>query len=641
MPPKMLQAPFMPSDIAEPATHPDRYTDIRDRLEQRQEDLRDAREALLGARFRLQLQRRELRGTRDKTAAQAGAAFHRIRLYLLQNNIDLPPEVQQLLSDADTSRDALGIKEMDYEEAENSYNLEEWKYTEKETQFIDHLPLVTPAPPAPFPHISNAESFRHFSHDPQEIAHLVAETVGENVLLSTVQTMLPVSYTKTYVGQHLLGVGGSSTLPESLPSFEGEVTGLMPPSDVTAGLSQPTTETLLNHTRPKWSETMRFIDEWLLRSLESSELEKARLRRLIPSLELSDKDQWKLVVRYWMSDSSNGLDVHTGDTTVSDENFSQAVSSNAMKRLFEESDTVDSDTKATPAMPLLAHEQIVSAPDLADYPENIQPRDLVEKPPKHVTFLVRSSSTYSESTQHTNMTRTSSRQDCSSISTIDEGWSSTSSCDGRTVRSGKEAVEYGLQARLDAGKVTQATPCFNYGQSESERQGEMLLTAGCPRLSPANIVQLDTLRPPGDHPPLEDNEVSPLPESEPDDLSMTESAKPQDHSLLPKIIHVEPASPFQSGSYYPDAHIPPGFFVEPYIRVKSPRPWSLPLLRLTALPTPPHHSSPPIDSSHRLKDVPFVTLPDTPLRLPGPSKCSEVFLPPPYERQCDTANTMS
>jgi hypothetical protein len=58
----------------------------------------------------------------------------------------------------------------------------------------------------------------------------------------------------------------------------------------------------------------------------------------------------------------------------------------------------------------------------------------------------------------------------------------------------------------------------------------------------------------------------------------------------------------------------------PFIRVKSPEPWSLPLLRLTPLPSPDSENRSLAASLRRLENVPFVAFSDSPFRLPGPSK---------------------
>jgi hypothetical protein len=80
----------MLSDYFEPfSVDQNRFAYFLDRIEDRQENLRDARETLLGSRFRLQAQRRELLETRETAASQAGAVFNRLRQYLRELALDV------------------------------------------------------------------------------------------------------------------------------------------------------------------------------------------------------------------------------------------------------------------------------------------------------------------------------------------------------------------------------------------------------------------------------------------------------------------------------------------------------------------------------------------------------------------------
>lgn len=63
----------------------------------------------------------------------------------------------------------------------------------------------------------------------------------------------------------------------------------------------------------------------------------------------------------------------------------------------------------------------------------------------------------------------------------------------------------------------------------------------------------------------------------------------------------------------------------PFIRVKSPEPWSLPLLRLTPLPTPSSAAPWRSNNLYNLENVPFVSVSDSPFRLPGPSRLAGLF----------------
>jgi hypothetical protein len=411
----------MPSDYVEPSINQDRFVEFLECAEERQEDLRDAREALLGSRFRLQVQRRELLATRSNAASQAGAAFNRLRQYLIELGIDLPNEIELAFSEAETLRNTLGEQEVEYDEAEKAYDLEEWKYTAEETQFINDLPSSAPAPNQPdrsYAPFDRHETSLRFSFGPQDIANIVAESEGPFHLftdrsdvplegdedLSDGQSTVPGdSYqhvTNPQVSQSASTIHDvSKAYPDGLALFQELDVGRSP---------------------LKWAGTRRFIDEWLLNSLDTSILEKSRLKHSTAvGDEISYDYWWELLEQQWFLDTPEGSEYHTGDTTVSDES-SGHLSSNAMRRLFDMSDTSELDTQQFPPTPLLAQDRVIDAPELTDFPTNIEPRDLIDITPKRVKFHSQSSRTQSESTHPTIYTRASSSVGRSSHSTTGE-----------------------------------------------------------------------------------------------------------------------------------------------------------------------------------------------------------------------------
>jgi hypothetical protein len=409
----------MLSDYAEPSINQDRYAEFLERVGEKQEDLRDAREALLGSRFRLQVQRRELLATRSKAASHAGAAFNRLRQYLIELDIDLPDEIESAFSEAEAFRNTLGEQEVDYDEAEKAYDLEEWKYTAEEARFIDELPSSAPAPSQPdrsYPPFDGHEASLRFSFGPQDIANIVAESEGA-LYLPLYRPDIPLESDDDLSD-------GQSTVPGDLYQHTPDsnelqdIKALKDPKAYSDGLVQ--SEGLaIGHSRVKWAGTRRYIDEWLLNSLDTSELEKSRLKHSTDGDGLSDSEWWELLGQYWFLDTPEGSNYHTGDTTVSDES-SGLLSSNAMRRLFDTSDTSEFETHQFPPTPLLAQDRVIDAPELIDFPTNIEPRDLVEITPKCVKFRGRSVSVQSGSTHPTVYTRASSSIEHSSYSTFGE-----------------------------------------------------------------------------------------------------------------------------------------------------------------------------------------------------------------------------
>jgi hypothetical protein len=412
----------MPSDYVEPSIHQDQYAEFLDRVEEKQEYLRDTRESLLGSRFRLQVQRRELTATREKAASQAGAAYNRLRRYLVDIGINPPVEIELELSEAEALRNKLGTEEVEYDEAEKAYNFEEWRYTAKESQFIDELYGTAPAPSQPdgsYPPFDEYGASARVSFGPQDIANMVAESEGD-LYLPTQPPEMPLEdeHGLSESQSTVPGVAYQATTNSSIKDTAATRT-----SHVYSRKELLFEELAIGHSRLKWTGTRRYIDEWLLGSLGTSRLEQGRLKHHEEfEIDLSDKDWWNLVEQLWYSDTLEGHDFHTGDTTVSEESLNEPFSSNTMHRLFATSDMAEVETQQFPPTPLLAHDRVLDAPELANFPTDIEPLDLIDLLPKEATCHDRSFSPHSESTHPTNLTRASSRLDYSSHSTTEENW---------------------------------------------------------------------------------------------------------------------------------------------------------------------------------------------------------------------------
>jgi hypothetical protein len=412
----------MPSDYVEPSIQQDQYVAFLDRVEEKQENLRDSRETLLGSRFRLQVQRRELTAIREKAASQAGAAFNRLRQYLVQVGIDPPVEVELALSKAEASRNKLGAEEVEYDEAEKAYNFEEWRYTAKESQFVDELYGTAPAPSQPdgsYPPFDEYGASARISFGPQDIANMVAESEGDRCL-PTCRPEMPLM-NEEGLSESRSTVPGFTYQPIASSSIQD--TPAMENSNAYPARELMFEELAIGQSRLKWAGTRRYIDEWLLKSLETSRLEQGRLKHHEEvEIDLSDEKWWDLVEQLWYSNTAEGRDFHTGDTTVSEESRNEPFSSNTMHRLFATSDMAEVEGQQFPPTPLLAQDRVLDAPELANFPTDIEPLDLLDFPPKEPTYHDRSFSPHSESTHPTNLTRASSRLDYSSHSTTEENW---------------------------------------------------------------------------------------------------------------------------------------------------------------------------------------------------------------------------
>jgi hypothetical protein len=323
------------------------------------------------------------------------------------------------LRESETLRNALGIQEVEYDEAEKVYNLEEWRYTAKEAEFIDGLPGSARAPSQPDTSYQLFDGYEHFARPslgPQHISHIEADSNGD--------MCFPFCRPEAATGREDGLSEGQSTVPgdihqqSSIPNAQ-RTTGIEDSKAYPTNIL-PFEEPATSDSRLKWAETRMWIDAWLLSSLDSSALEEERLRHSIFGDENSDKDWWKIVEQYWFLDMPTGSGYHTGDTTVSDEIRSDNLSSNALRKLFEASDKAESMAQEFSSMPLLAQDRGLDALDLTDFPKNIEPGDMLDHSPRHVTAFGRPLSTHSRSTHSKMLTRVSSRLDCSSISTVEE-----------------------------------------------------------------------------------------------------------------------------------------------------------------------------------------------------------------------------
>jgi hypothetical protein len=85
------------------------------------------------------VKRKELRDLHIKTGAKDGYVFNLLRQYLNEIGADLPGDIENALTDASLLRDRLGLLEAGYDEAEANYNTLEWKYSRRETRFVEEL----------------------------------------------------------------------------------------------------------------------------------------------------------------------------------------------------------------------------------------------------------------------------------------------------------------------------------------------------------------------------------------------------------------------------------------------------------------------------------------------------------------------
>jgi hypothetical protein len=378
----------MRSDAVEPSLHPDKYTDFLQRIEDTQEHIRDARETLLGSRIRLQDQRNELLQTREKAASQAGTAFTLLREHFHKIGIDLPTKLQLAFTQADVLRNTLGTKEVEYDEAEKRYNLEEWFYTEEESQFIDQLPQSAPLPSQQQMNSSLADDVdpsTRIPFVPQDIADLVAESEGEllptahNTNVPLYDNRIDVNMYQSTISHDVYQDLSTSRTYEGLLTYgeRADPPRLLSLDDLDRG-----------YVSSNGAGTQAWVDRRLMNVLHCSRLEKRRLRFAMQKTVQDDSAWWSLLSLYWFQDGGKVGQNRAGDTTVSEEARSEPISSSAMRQVFDTSDTTGSTKQQFSSTPLVAQDQVIDDPELLIFPTDIEPHDLVDSSSKHVKFSV-------------------------------------------------------------------------------------------------------------------------------------------------------------------------------------------------------------------------------------------------------------
>ncbi|KAF2823151.1 hypothetical protein CC86DRAFT_76644 [Ophiobolus disseminans] len=579
----------LPASYSESWTNLDRYADFVDRIEDRRWKLRDARERLHGARVRLGSQRKTLGATRANAVSQAGVVFDKVKRYLLERGIDLPQEICYAIEDADILRDRLGEQEHDFEEAEEKYNLDEWAYTEEEKQFVDSLYASTPiVPPPPTSANTQAQGFSQPYFGPSVVAEVPPIRRGPGMFSDAQGGSLV--HTKA-TGPLIAGLQTPPKRSGTSVSLDRDSTKLL---ERMQPIARPYSESDL--TQVRWTDTRGRIEGWLLDALEHSNLQKVQLRNHLSSDDLDDDNWWQLVVQHWKSNSPGSTVFHTGDTTASPTTTGHPGSVVTMARFLGEAGLDDPEAKPLTASPLVSLDRVVDALEDVDFPSNIKPSDLVEPPSRHVTFEARSPSAYSMSTQPTSGTRTSSRLDCSSMSSIEEDRSYTTSGDVDTIR-------HGYRPYLSQETNTDGLAGVEEHNDETPATHPDSLFDKTPPGGPSPLASSSSgLKNP---PLLKSSEQPPLSnEAELDAINEQLTLGPQTTTTLSTADTQRPQ------------------WSESFVQVLVTQPWYFPLLRLTPSIAPRKSF---IDQKNHLRDIPFVSMPGIPLHLPGPSRLPGVF----------------
>jgi hypothetical protein len=606
-------------------------------VEDMQEDLRDAREDLVGSRFRLRTKRQELRATGEKAFSAMGRAFDLMRRCFLIEQLNVPEDIISAWLQVDKIRNALGEQDVQYEQAESNYNMEEWQYTEMEGQFVQSVRRCRT------PHAN--------SHDPHSVPTSLSERPTQIPFFKPpdffIKDSLAIELDRSRpfpgIPMTVMRPQGEQEIRISVESHSAPITdttsifsylGANLADDLSEMDSQeredghcrvPGADQLRNYDRSdayldRWSNSRQYIDRWMLDVLTTSSLQKQWLERFVPKGDLSDGEWLTLVIKHWESTSSDASVFHTGDTTVSDESVKKEVSSDGVQRPFESSTYCSSDTWQPSGSPVFPDGRVADHQASFKNPVKIRARDLIDDP-RHVTFSIVPSRSYPDPVRviSTDPITSNSEQLSSAAST-------TTQTEGAYARSlSKEASATGsYMSSTSRGNSSistiEAEPSFRFSAErhvlhpEGDIPNERATIPSCIKIttkaaSHGEQSSKDELQ----HIKTSDSNRSLHIDSESKGQTLTQT-NAQEQTTSQHGSTTEEADTLLNRRPWSHTRYP----FAPFIRVKSSEPWTLPLLRLTPIPNLSFDDLTIANHSSRLENVPFVSISDTPWRLPGP-----------------------
>ncbi|KAH3953403.1 hypothetical protein HBH53_028280 [Parastagonospora nodorum] len=606
-------------------------------VEDMQEDLRDAREDLVGSRFRLRTKRQELRATGEKAFVAMGRAFDLMRRRFLIEQLNVPEDMISVWLQVDKIRNALGEQDVEYEQAENDYNMEEWQYTETEGRFVQSVQRCRTK------HVN--------SHDPPSIPGSLSERPTQipffqppdYIIKDSLAIELDRAHPFSGVPITVMSPQGEQEIQTSVESHSAPITDTTSIfSYLGANLADDLSETdsqdredghcrvadadlLRNYDRSdayldRWSNSRQYIDRWMLEVLTTSSLQKQWLERFVPKGNLSDGEWLTLVTKHWESTSSNASVFHTGDTTVSDESVKKEMSSDGVQRPFESSTYCSSDTWQPSGSPVFPDGRVADHQASFNNPVKIRARDLIDDP-RHVTFSIVPSRSYSDPVRviSADPITSNSEQLLSAAST-------TTQTKGAYARSLSKETSA-------AGSYMSSTSRGNSSVSTIEAEPSFRFSAERHVLHPGGDIPNERVTIPS-YIEIKTKAASQGEQSSKDELQHMKTSKSNrslhtdsesnGQALMQSNAQEQTASEHKASMEEADTLLTrrpwshTRYPFAPFIRVKSSEPWTLPLLRLTPIPTLSFDDLTVANHSSRLENVPFVSISDTPWRLPGP-----------------------
>ncbi|KAF2868227.1 hypothetical protein BDV95DRAFT_160720 [Massariosphaeria phaeospora] len=401
--PRTLKDNLRESDIVSPSSYPPGNTvsqesvrsyrehpfsiDRVEQLEQEQDGLRDARDELLGARYRLQLKRNEFRNVRQHAGEKQGSVLSLLRKQYHLNVTKGSEEIQRGLSELEAVQDTLGKIEDDYDKAEEDYNRLEWHYTQKETDFIDGLvndSSRTHALPIYQERVAEVENIARFALGTPESLQYHADTVDLDAAIAT-----------PYLIEKDDGVEKISMSPEKDPPTPQSTSAFSNPPRATTmihlsstaqdtdeflQLPRPYSENDLSPIQLAWEETRKRINSWIFDSLSISPFQRALLKGYLDQVDMDDSSWWHLVMEHWSSDNSTSRapELKIRRSSTSHEIMPSPTRSSALHSVNEQKLGYGLNS----ITPLLPEDHVLDALDAPMNPATIEPSDLLESAPR-------------------------------------------------------------------------------------------------------------------------------------------------------------------------------------------------------------------------------------------------------------------
>ena len=272
-----------------------------DEIEREEEQLRDLRDDLLGARYNLKTHRDKIRQLRQRAGVEEGSIISQLRTVFQTMNVQFPVDIDNALARINELRDNLGLIEAKYENEEEKYDQLEWQCTQKEESLIAKLLSQQ------IVHTGEEKIVGMDQQAPVSSKHGITPTgfpelQPEMIALSGLGYEKPLPITEALLQN--LEQDAASTPPHecrALPSFlEHDLTN--PVDKPVPYIPNATNETAVSQAYLDWNKTRKRVDKWILDTVSCSHYQQLILKSLISQDDLDVTTWWRLLTQHWTED---------------------------------------------------------------------------------------------------------------------------------------------------------------------------------------------------------------------------------------------------------------------------------------------------------------------------------------------------